>query len=95
MVFNRCTRWRDWCTRGWFDWEEEGWPFWSNLGHTKSYWRWRHLPNILFVHYGDLWADPHTHIARIARFIGVNDDDALIDTVVTKTNFDVVRRISD
>ena len=87
--------WREWITRGWFEWEREGWPFWSNLGHTKSYWPWRHLPNMLFVHYGELWSDPHTHIARIARFIGVDDEEAVIDRVVAKTNFDVVRRNSD
>ena len=87
--------WREWITRGWFDWESEGWPFWSNMGHTHSYWDWRHLPNLLFVHYADLWTDPHAHIARIARFIGAGDDAALIDHVVERTRFDVMKKNAD
>lgn len=87
--------WREWMTRGWFEWESEGWPFWANLGHTRSYWEWRHLPNLLFVHYGDLYADPHTQIARIARFIGASDDAALIAHVVERTSFDTMKRNAD
>jgi aryl sulfotransferase len=87
--------WRPWITRGWFEWEQDGWPFWSNLGHTRSYWDYRDLPNILFVHYGDLWADPHAHIARIASFIGLETDDELIEQVVQRTRFDEVRRNAD
>lgn len=87
--------WREWVTRGWFEWESEGWPFWSNLGHTRSYWDFRHLPNLLFVHYGDLWTDPHAQIARIARFIGTGDDAALIDRVVARTRFDVMQQNAD
>jgi len=84
--------WRSWITRGWFEWEQEGWPFWSNMGHTRSYWDYRGLSNLLFVHYGEMFADPHTQIARIARFIGIEADDALIDRVVRRTSFDVVKR---
>jgi aryl sulfotransferase len=46
--------WRDWITRGWFEWESEGYPFWGNLHHTQTWWNFRHLENILFVHYNDL-----------------------------------------
>jgi aryl sulfotransferase len=49
--------WHGWITQGWFDWEHEGYPFWSNLGHTQSWWNFRSLPNILFVHFNDLLAD--------------------------------------
>ncbi|MBW2382329.1 MAG: sulfotransferase domain-containing protein [Deltaproteobacteria bacterium] len=62
--------WRQWTGRGWFPWETEGWPFWSNLGHTQSYWDFRHLENILLVHYADLLADPAGEIGRVADFIG-------------------------
>ena len=87
--------WQSWITRGWFEWEHDGWPFWSNLGHTRSYWEHRDLPNMLLVHYGELWADPHTHIARIARFIGLDAEAALIDRVVQRTRFDEVKRNAD
>ncbi len=89
------TLWRSWISRGWFEWEAEGWPFWANLGHTRSYWAHRALPNLLFVHYADLWADPHIHVARIARHIGLEADRARVDRVVERTRFDVVREHSD
>jgi hypothetical protein len=46
--------WRRWISQGWFDWESEGYPFWSNLHHTRTWWAYRQLPNILFVHFNDL-----------------------------------------
>lgn len=49
--------WRGWSTQGWFPWESEGYPYWGNLHHTRTWWAYRHLPNILFVHYNDLLTD--------------------------------------
>ena len=86
------TLWRAWMTRGWFEWEREGWPFWSNLGHTLSYWTWRHLPNLLFVHYDDLTRDPEAEIARIARFIGVDAAPARVGEIAARTRFENVKR---
>lgn len=71
--------WRDWISRGWFAWECEGYPFWGNLHHTKSWWDYRHLPNILFVHYSDLKADLAGEVRRIADFLTIPlSDDALL-----------------
>ena len=63
--------WRGWMTRGWFEWETEGYPFWSVLHHAQSWRDYRHLPNILFVHYADLLADLEDGIRRIARFLEI------------------------
>ena len=49
--------WRDWISRGWFEWESEGYLHWSNMQHTQTWWDFRHLKNILFVHFNDLLAD--------------------------------------
>lgn len=65
------TFWRNWMTRGWFPWEREGYPFWGNLHHTQSWWAYRHLPNILFVHYNDLLTDLAGEIRRIATFLAL------------------------
>ena len=53
----------EWINRGWFPWESEGWPHSGNLYHTASWWRFRHLPNIAFVHFADLLADLPGEIA--------------------------------
>ncbi len=60
-----------WLTRGWFDWESEGYPFWGNMHHTKMWWNYRHLPNILFVHYADLKKDLAGELRRVAAFLEV------------------------
>ena len=63
--------WPRWIGRGWFPWESEGWPHSGNLHHTATWWRFRHLPNILFVHYADLLADLPGEIGRVADFVGI------------------------
>jgi aryl sulfotransferase len=63
--------WRTFMTRGWFDWENEGYPFHSPLHHVQSWWNFRRLPNILFVHYADLLANFRGEVQRIADFLEI------------------------
>ena len=84
--------WRDWLSRGWFDWESEGYPFWSNLHHTQTYWNHRELPNLLFVHYGDMLLDLEGQVRRIARFLEVDASDELVASTVRATTFANVRQ---
>ncbi|MEZ4731571.1 MAG: sulfotransferase domain-containing protein [Caldilineaceae bacterium] len=65
------TFWREWITQGWFPWESEGYPYWGNLHHSQSWWNYRHLPNILFLHYNDLLTDLAGEIQRIANFLTI------------------------
>lgn len=87
--------WRDFITRGWFEWESEGYPFWGNLHHTKTFWEFRHLPNILFVHYNNLLDNCHAEIRRVADYVGVDVTDLQIDKVVELTSFQTVKAQSD
>lgn len=63
--------WDAWISRGWFEGESEGYPHSANLGHTASWWRFRHLCNILFVHFNDLLADLPGEIGRVAAHLGI------------------------
>ena len=63
--------WDGWINRGWFDGESEGYPHSANLGHTRSWWDYRHLDNILFVHFNDLLADLPGEIGRVADYLGI------------------------
>jgi len=65
-------RWRDWITRGWFEWESDGYPYWSHLHHAKTWWEFRHLPNVKLVHYADLLADLHGQMRAIAAYLGID-----------------------
>jgi aryl sulfotransferase len=79
--------WHNWITRGWFEWETEGYPWWSNLHNVQSWWDYRRLENILFVHYSDLLADPEGEIRRVARFLEIDVPDAAWPAIVRNCSF--------
>jgi aryl sulfotransferase len=83
--------WALWIGRGWFPWESEGWPHSGNLYHTASWWRFRHLPNILFVHFADLLADLPGEIARVADFLGIELDAARRAAIADAVTFAAMR----
>jgi aryl sulfotransferase len=79
--------WQDWISKGWFEWETEGYPFWANLGHTASYWPYRHLPNFMFIHYNDLLADLDLSIRKISAFLGEEPTEKQLAQIVENTTF--------
>ncbi len=84
--------WRSWITRGSFAWDSEGYPFWSNLRHAQTWWNYRHLPNILFVHYNDLLADLEGEIARVAAFLGIAVAPETVHAIAGLVGFDSMKR---
>jgi aryl sulfotransferase len=87
--------WRDWITRGTFQWESEGYPYWSNLRHAQTWWRYYHLPNILFVHFNHLLADLPAEIRRVAAFLDISVADDDLARVAHETTFSTVKRKAD
>ncbi|MFT5693098.1 MAG: aryl sulfotransferase [Oceanicoccus sp.] len=83
--------WRDWISRGWFEWESEGYPFWANLGHTQSYWKFRHLPNFYFMHYNDMLNDLEGSIKNLAEFLGEKPSADHLAKIVENTTFKNVK----
>ena len=79
--------WHMWITSGWFDWESEGYPFWSNMRHVQTWWNYRHLPNILFVHFNDLLSHLPREILRVAGFLDINLDDDFLGSIVKSVSF--------
>ncbi len=63
--------WRIWIRRGWFAWEHEGYPHSGNMHHTQTWWDFRHLDNILFVHFNDLLTNMAEEIERVAAFLDI------------------------
>lgn len=84
--------WRWWMARGWFDWETEGYPFWTNLHHTQTWWDYRHLPNILLVHFNDLSLDLEGEIRRIADFLNLYVPDSLLTPIAHAVSFDSMKQ---
>jgi len=83
--------WPRWVGSGWFDWESDGWPFWSHHHHLSTWWDVRDLPNILFVHFGDLKADPEAEMRRIAAFCEIDVDDHAWPAMVATVGIDAMR----
>jgi aryl sulfotransferase len=83
--------WRDWIARVWFEWESEGYPFWGNLHHTQSWWNYRHLENILFVHYDDLLNALPNEIQRIACFLETPISDEAVAAILPTLSLETMR----
>ena len=84
--------WRTWITQGWFPWESEGYPYWGNLHHTKTWWEYRRLDNILFVHFNDLLADLSGEIGRIARFLSIESSEETIAEIARAVTFSAMKQ---
>lgn len=84
--------WDMWIGRGWFDWETEGYPFWSNFHHVQTWWDYRHLPNIHFVHFNNLLSDLEGEIAGIAKFLQIECEPDLVSKIADKVTFSSMKR---
>lgn len=83
--------WPRWIGEGWFDWEPDGWPYWSHHHHLSTWWESREFDNVLFVHFGDLLADPETEIRRIAEYLDIEIDDGAMPTILDTVGLDAMR----
>jgi aryl sulfotransferase len=83
-----------WIGRGWFEWEQEGYPFWGNMYHAQSWWNYRHLDNILLLHYADMKADPAGEIRRLADFLEIEISAEALAQVVAHTSLAAMRQRS-
>jgi aryl sulfotransferase len=78
---------RMWISKSWFPWERDGHPFWSLLHHLRTWWPYRHLPNVLFVHFCHLLNDLDGQMRAVARFLDVPVDEATWPTLVDRATF--------
>lgn len=73
---------------------EEGQPH-PLFEFYHSWWKHRHLPNVLFVHFDDLLGGIDTEIARIADFLDIHGDPEMIDAVARATLFSTMKDRSE
>lgn len=71
--------------------ERDGYPFWPFWENVRSWWAIRNLPNVSFVHFGNLKRDLGGEMRRIAGFIGAPVDEARWATVVEHCTFDYMK----
>jgi aryl sulfotransferase len=80
--------WQQWITQGWVDWETEGYPYWSNMRHAQTWWNFKHLPNILFVHFNDLLSNLKGEIECIADFLDIPLSDEVLAGIAEAVAFE-------
>jgi hypothetical protein len=60
-----------------------------------TYWRERHRPNLLLVHYDDLRENLAGEMRRISDFLGIATPDALMPSLVEAARFETMKRDGD
>ena len=85
----------DWLERASFEWEQDGYPFWSHLHHAQSWWDYKHLDNILFVHFNDLLADLDGEMRRISAYLDIPVNEDIWPDLLNGVSFDEMKANAD
>lgn len=83
-----------WVSEGWpsMEGETDGYPVWSLFDHVNSWWKFRHLPNILFIHYNDLLNDLPKCVRNIAAHLDIPIQEEGFDEMVESLTFAAMKR---
>jgi len=72
--------------------EYEVWSFWENV---KTWWDYRHLPNIKLVHFNDLKNDLAGQICELAEFLEIDAPQSTFDAVSQHSTFEWMKANAD
>jgi aryl sulfotransferase len=89
------TFWDHWLRRGLMRGESSGWPYWSLFSNIQSWWPYRDLHNIRFVHYNDLLGDIRSQVLGIADFLEIDVSASLLERIVDAVSFPEMKRRGD
>ncbi len=79
--------------RYFLDWlEGDGHPFWPFWENVRTWWEFRHLPNVLFVHFANLKRDMPGEMRRIAAFLEIPIDETQWEEILEYCSFDWMKR---
>lgn len=84
-----------WLTVGAHPWLDDGFPFGSSSHMAKSFWEFRKLPNILFLHYSDLTRDLDAEMRRLSAFLGIAVDEVRWPQLVQAASFSAMKSKAD
>jgi aryl sulfotransferase len=70
---------------------EDGFPIGSVMSLATTFWKFRHLRNLHFLHYADLTADLDGELRGLARFLGTPVDDRLWPRFLAAASFSAMR----
>lgn len=75
--------------REWLD--KDGFPIWSLWENVRSWWAIRDLPNVMFIHFGELKADMPGQIRSIAGFLDIPINKDRWDDILLHCSFDYMK----
>ena len=88
-------RFRLWMTKGTFEWEQDGFPFWSHFHHAQTFWKFRGLPNLHFLHFADLKADLAGQMRRLAGLLDISVPEERWPALVKAATFEDMKANAD
>eukprot|EP00658_Telonema_sp_P-2_P054081 TRINITY_DN4297_c0_g2_i1.p1 TRINITY_DN4297_c0_g2~~TRINITY_DN4297_c0_g2_i1.p1 ORF type:complete len:371 (+),score=71.44 TRINITY_DN4297_c0_g2_i1:145-1257(+) len=86
-----------WIGEGWasLEGETDGWPWWSLFDNVKSWWDYRHMPNILFIHFNDLLNDLDGEVRKVADFLEIDIDEHNAQAMMDSLTFASMKTAAD
>lgn len=74
------------------DWiDKDGYPFWSMWENVNSWWAIKDLPNVMFVHFGNLKNDMQGEIRKIAAFLDIPIDESKWEGILEHCSFNYMK----
>jgi aryl sulfotransferase len=80
-----------WLTLGEQPWQRDGFPFGSVLDLTLTYWEYRRLPNLIFLHYADLTTHLDEEMRRLSAFLQIPVDEEKWPTLIRAATFESMK----
>jgi aryl sulfotransferase len=77
------------------DWSEGAAGIHPHFQYYQQWWSYRHLDNILFVHFNDLLSDLPTEVSRITEFLEIEASPTVIQDVAQATTFTNMKTNAD
>ncbi|MBG0792449.1 sulfotransferase domain-containing protein [Methylocystis sp. H62] len=84
-----------WMTTPEMPWMEDGFPWGSVFYYMRSFWKFRRLGNIAFLHYADLSDDLDAEMRRLSAFLGISIDEVKWPSLVAAGRFESMKAIGD
>lgn len=84
-----------WMTAPIHGWVEDGFPVGSVFATARSFWPYRALPNLVFVHYRDATRDLAGEMRRLAAALGLEIDECDWPTLIRTASLPAMREDAD
>ncbi|HEV2568710.1 sulfotransferase domain-containing protein [Sphingomonas sp.] len=72
--------------------ENDGAPLWSFWENIRTWWEYRHLPNMMLVHFADLKREPERMIRDVASFLEIEVAEETWPVILEHCSFDYMKR---